>query len=147
MLCKTLSTLVIVVFSILFTKGCWFYCLEYVAMNCRVTQSQYILCVGILLESSLHLSVKTLSGFGLLGLEMKGNVFMSLAVTAISFTHAFSIQRILHCWSLAVTRQVNISFFCPDIWTTEPDISVIQWIWKMNLYLYMRAKGVFTFEI
>ncbi|KAG4944163.1 hypothetical protein JHK85_048809 [Glycine max] len=37
---------------------------------------------------------------------VKGSVFTSLAVMATSFTHVFSIQHILRCWSLVVTRQV-----------------------------------------
>jgi hypothetical protein len=111
-------------------------------MNCRVTQSQYILCVGILLESSWHLSAKTLSGSGLLDLEMKVNVFTSLAVMAISFTHAFSIQRILRCWSLAVTRQVDISFFCPVIWTRY--ISYIMNLENESLFIY-ETKGSIYF--
>lgn len=78
---------------------------------CRVTQSRYIPYVGIHPGSSWHLSARTLSGFGLSELEVKGNVFTSLAVTEISFTRAFSIQRTHRCWSLDVTRQVYIRLY------------------------------------
>ena len=79
--------------------------------GCRDTQNQWIVFVGILLGSCWHLWVRTLSGFGLLDQGVKGNVFMNLAVMAISFMHLFSTQRTLHCWSLAVTRQVCILFY------------------------------------
>ena len=66
--------------------------------DCRDIQNQYILCVGILLGSSWHLSARTLSGFGLLDQGVKGSVFTSLAAMAINFTHVFSIQHILRFW-------------------------------------------------
>lgn len=56
--------------------------------------------------SSLHPSARTLSEFGHLDREVKGSVFMNLAVMATNFIPAFSILLILHCWLLDVTRLV-----------------------------------------
>lgn len=71
-----------------------------------------ILCAGILLVSSLHPWARTRSEFGLSDQEVKGNAFMIWAVTEINSIPVFSILHILHCWSLAVTRQVNFAVLC-----------------------------------